>query len=477
MVKPLKKLAKDTLEKSIDSEAGQIFLAKSILLIKKLIYRPDSPKFVKQMQDKFLDTFSYTVRNHPSKVWSNLFKGVLSGGAFNVFATISPTNRCDKTCPDCYAGHIYKQYTIPESTLRWTLDQMHEPPFNTRFQVISGGEPTLKNLYGERDLVDILSHYQDTTFLVYTNGRRLARDKEFVERAAKAGNITFSVSIEGFEKETDARRGKGTHADNLKAFENMREQGMVIGASITANKYNTYLLLDSEDKMINYYIDKGVNYFWVFQYMPIGKDPNSDLLLTSQQRADLTQKYLQLLDKGIFIADFWGSGTLSNGCISAGKGLPTAKIREDGKDYGGGYIYIWWTGDIAPCVFIPYKEGDNKINNLDNIRKRGGKLEEALQGPFFRAIRQWHREYYQDKPKGEKGNLLLPCRSRDHSKEFYEIVKKTGAKPIDDGAKAYLGLIEKGIMPAYNIECQKCLNPTWEKVLQGGDYNSIFNPS
>jgi len=38
----------------------------------------------------------------------------------------------------------------------------------------------------------------------------------------------------------------------------------------------------------------------------------------------------------IFIADFWNSGTASDGCMAAAR--------------GGGYFYIMWDGTITSCI-------------------------------------------------------------------------------------------------------------------------------
>jgi len=59
---------------------------------------------------------------------------------------------------------------------------------------------------------------------MYTNGTLI--DKKMAKRMADLGNVVPQVSVEGFEKETDARRGKGVFKKILRAFENMREAGV-----------------------------------------------------------------------------------------------------------------------------------------------------------------------------------------------------------------------------------------------------------
>jgi len=61
-------------------------------------------------------------------------------------------------------------------------------------------------------------------------------------------------------------------------------------------------------------------YGWIFQYMPIGRSYTLDLMVTPQQRKWMFEKEQQLIrDKSLFIADFWNSGAVANGCISGGR--------------------------------------------------------------------------------------------------------------------------------------------------------------
>ena len=74
-------------------------------------------------------------------------------------------------------------------------------------------------------------------------------------------------------------------------------------------------------------------------------------------------------------------------------------------------------------------------------------------------IRNWQREYFDDRPNYERGNLLVPCPIRDHHRRARAVVDEVNAKPIDkDGAHALedsaygRGMIEYG----KKVDCLSC---------------------
>jgi len=101
---------------------------------------------------------------------------------------------------------------------------------------------------------------------------------------AEVGNLTPSISVEGFEEQTDDRRGTGTYRKILKAMENLPERRSYIwAASATATKNNADVLLN--DSFYSYYFEKmRVTYMWIFQYMPIAGNFTTELMLTPEQR-------------------------------------------------------------------------------------------------------------------------------------------------------------------------------------------------
>lgn len=358
------------------------------------------------------------------------------------FVTISPTNCCNLKCKGCYAGDIYQGHTLKYDVFDRVIREIKQE-FGAYFFVISGGEPFIYRESG-KTLFDILEKHSDAYFMAYTNATRI--DEETAKRLAELGNFSPAISVEGFEAETDERRGQGTYKKIMSAMENLKKYGVPFGFSATPTRYNADVLL-SDEFVDLYFNKKGAMYGWYFQYMPIGRNPSLDIMVTPEQRYRMFQRIWKLVEeRRLFIGDFWNSGTASDGCMAAAR--------------GGGYFYIMWDGTITPCVFIPFK--DRQYGNLYQLYQNGKTILDAIKSPFFEHLRKWQDEYWVKQPRERCGNLLVPCAIRDNSEEFYRIVKETGAVPIDEGAEEYLGFIEKGCMPEYNKEYRKLVDPIWK---------------
>jgi MoaA/NifB/PqqE/SkfB family radical SAM enzyme len=315
------------------------------------------------------------------------------------FIVLSPTQVCNLHCIGCYANSAAnKPATIPYKYADKILDEIYNR-WGCRFVTISGGEPFMYKS-GEYGLTDIFEKYNDMFFLVYTNGTLLTR--EVSKKLAELSNVTPAISVEGFERHTDDRRGAGAFKKILNAFGNLREFGVPFGVSVTATKRNVDVLLS--DEFYEFYFEKqGACYMWEFQLMPIGRGKDEiDLMVTPEQRLQLFRKWEELLsEKKYCLADFWNSGVLSRGCIAYGR--------------SGGYAYIDWHGNVTPCAFIPYY-----VDNIYDLYDNGRSLTDALFSDFMKAGRKWQKDYGLDNWKKPK-NWLMPCSIRDH----YEIFRRT----------------------------------------------------
>jgi hypothetical protein len=66
--------------------------------------------------------------------------------------------------------------------------------------------------------------------------------------------------------------------------------------------------------------DVALAFGWIFQYMPIGRAYNLDLLVTPEQRAWMWRRAWEVVrERKVMLADFWNFATSLDGCISAGK--------------------------------------------------------------------------------------------------------------------------------------------------------------
>lgn len=361
------------------------------------------------------------------------------------FMTISPEKKCNLKCADCYAassGKVSRTEHLDYDTFDRIITEKTRL-WGSHFTVISGGEPLLWRSDG-KDIFDIFHKHDDNYFMMYTNGILISR--EVARQMAELGNITPAVSLEGFEEETDARRGKGIFKKILKTMGYLREAGVPFGISVTATRHNAEELLS--DEFVDFFFEEqGAIYGWMFQYMPIGRHPSLDLMVTPEQRRWMFEREKRFLsERKIFYPDFWNSGALSGGCIAAGR--------------PGGYLYVEWNGNVTPCVFFPYSVG-----NIRDVYARGGTLNDVIESELFKKIRHWQRDYGYGKCGKEIKNWIAPCSIRDHYANASRVIKQTAAIPIDEYADEsindpsyYEGLVK------YNKEFRALTDDLWGKL-------------
>jgi len=332
------------------------------------------------------------------------------------FLTLSPGKGCNLHCTGCYASSdISLAEKLDFETSRRILQEAHDI-FGTRFMVISGGEPFMYKSHG-KTILDLFEEFNDIFFLVYTNGTLI--NEEMARKLANLGNVTPAISVEGFEKETDERRGKGIHKKILRAMNNLKKEGIPFGISVTATSMNAEILM--QDEFYDFFFNEvGATYMWQFQLMPIGRAKDTrELMITPRQRVKLYKKWEHLLsEKKYPVADFWNSSSLSSGCIAYGR--------------WGGYFYIDWNGNVMPCVFVPYH-----VDNINDVYQNGGTLADVVQSKFFKNGRKWQREYGFEN-EDFQGNLLMPCSIRDHYENFKNNILTPDAKGEDELADAIL---------------------------------------
>jgi MoaA/NifB/PqqE/SkfB family radical SAM enzyme len=358
------------------------------------------------------------------------------------FIVLSPTQKCNLQCNGCYAGSTKRTAaTLPYDVVDRIVGEAHDI-FGCRFVTISGGEPFMYRDQG-KTLMDIFRKYSDMFFLAYTNGTLIT--KAIAEEMRELGNFTPAISVEGYEAETDQRRGKGTFKKLLKTFSNLRSSGVPFGVSVTSTARNVDLLL-TEDFYDFYFQEQGVSYMWQFQLMPIGRGQQVlDLMVAPEKRVKLFRMWERMLEeKKYCIADFWNSGVLSDGCIAYGR--------------DGGYFYIDWNGNITPCVFIPYY-----VDNVYDIYESGKTIADALFSDFMENGRRWQREYglnHRSKP----GNWLMPCSIRDHYDNFRKSILPSNVKPENhDAAEALESDDYLKILKDYDRKLSRLTDGIWNE--------------
>lgn len=269
----------------------------------------------------------------------------------------SVTHECNLHCDGCY-HHALRQSPkseLSDERLKNAVAEAKE--LGVSFIVFAGGEPLMKPV-----VLEIARKYPEIMFLMFTNGLLLSDD--VIHRMAKKRNVVPLVSLEGYQADTDARRGKGVYAQVQKSIAKLKEQGIFWGTSLTMTSDNFKEVID--DRFIGELFNGGCKLFMMTAYTPVTKE-TEDWVLTPQQRLEIVKIRNAFRAKyaALFIALPWDEDEIG-GCLSAGRG----------------FVHISAEGNVEPCPFVPYS--DTNLNNTS--------LKDALQSSMLKTIRDNHEE-------------------------------------------------------------------------------------
>ena len=336
---------------------------------------------------------------------------------------IDPTSACNLRCEGCWAGAQTKHDTLSFELLDRILTEAKE--LGIYWIVMSGGEP-----FAYPHLFEIAEKHNDMAFIIYTNGTLI--NDEVAGKIVKLGNIAPAISLEGWKERTDARRGEGVFDKVVSAMKRLHSRGALFGVSLTITRENYKEV--TRDEFIEFLINKGAIYGWSFHYIPIGRNPNTDLMLKPDQRAYLIERvnYIRTHNP-LMLMDFWNDGehVIPKGCIAGGRN----------------YFHITPSGKVTPCAFAQF--------TCDNIKEKS--LLDVLKSPLFAA--------YQKRQPFCK-NHLRPCPIIDNPDALKEIVKESGAHPLYPGADAIISEDTNVILNKKAKEWAKVSDPIWDKKVK-----------
>lgn len=331
---------------------------------------------------------------------------------------ISPTMRCNLNCVGCYAAKYSKKDDMSYELFDRIVTEAEE--MGVTLITVLGGEPLVYP-----HLFKIFKKHKDMYFQFFTNST-LITDK-VIKQLKEVGNAAPMISIEGWEKETDERRGKGTYKKILKAMKKLKKAGIPFGVSAAVTSKNTEIV--SSDKFMKFLIDNGAYFCWWFLYMPIGAEPDLSLMPTPKQRKHLYERRKKIRAKWpIFLIDFWNDAPYVGGCIA-----------------GKQYVHINSKGDVEPCIFTHFA--------ADNIKDKS--LMEVMQSDYFKALRA--KQPFND-------NLYMPCMWIDNPEIARDMHKKYGVYPTHKDAEQIIK--DKKIMEGldkYAKEVEEEFGVAWEK--------------
>lgn len=296
---------------------------------------------------------------------------------------MDPTASCNLKCTGCWAAEYGKQSTLDYEVLDRIIREGQELGVYT--YIFSGGEP----LVCKDVIIRLCREHSDCVFLAFTNGTLV--DEAFAKQMHEVGNFALAFSIEGYEAETDMRRGTGTYQAVIRAMDPLRQEGVPFGFSTCYHSKNVDCV--GSDEYVDFLIDKGCLFGWYFTYIPVGVDAAPELVATAEQREYMYHQMRKWREsKPCFLLDFWNDGEYTLGCIAGGRN----------------YLHINANGDVEPCAFIHYS----------NVNIKDCSLLEALHSPIF-------MEYKKHQPFNQ--NHLRPCPLLDNPEFLQKMVHASHA--------------------------------------------------
>mgnify|MGYP000848403706 FL=1 len=300
---------------------------------------------------------------------------------------LDPTSACNLHCIGCWASEYGNKLNLSFEEMDSIVTQGKE--IGVFFYIFSGGEPLVR----KDDIIRLCEKHPNCAFLSFTNGTLI--DEKFADEMLRVKNFVPAISVEGFEAETDARRGAGTYQAVTRAMEILKAKKLPFGISCCYTSQNVETI--GSEEYFDDMIEKGAKFAWLFTYMPVGNDAVPELLVSAEQRKFMYNQVRSFRQtKPIFTMDFWNDGEYAGGCVAGGRR----------------YLHINANGDVEPCAFIHYS----------NCNIRDTSLLDALKSPLF-------MQYHDNQPFND--NHLRPCPLLDNHGRLAEMVERSKAYSTD----------------------------------------------
>ena len=269
------------------------------------------------------------------------------------FLIASITKSCNLRCSGCYARELHTCAEEVRDTqmtcTRWSEIFREAENLGISFILLAGGEPLMR-----RDVVVKAADSKNILFPIFTNG--LLIDDFYIDLFSKNRNLLPVLSIEGYQEETDQRRGQGTYKALMEVMNRLNDNGIVYGTSVTVTTQNIEEV--SGTNFVDNLLKLGCKIFFYVEYVPAEKGTDY-LAPTEKERDSLAGRLTELRSdyKDILFLSFPGDEKATGGCLAAGRG----------------FFHINSDGGAEPCPFSPQSD-----TNLREVS-----LKDALKSPLF----------------------------------------------------------------------------------------------
>ena len=220
------------------------------------------------------------------------------GIQFPPFLFFSLTNRCNLHCRGCW---VESPHTEPIDLSGDAIEKVIQAAQKETvyFYTLLGGEPFL----APETLWNTIKNHPEGYFQIITNGHFF--NETTVQQIKRFGNVSPLVSIDGFEKENDHRRGTGTFAKAVEGCRELQRQKILYGVATTVTADNFESVLTEE--YVNHFVKLGAMYLWFYVYRPVGADPAPEWSIKPEMMLELRRRLLRLRRKMpiILIDTYW----------------------------------------------------------------------------------------------------------------------------------------------------------------------------
>jgi MoaA/NifB/PqqE/SkfB family radical SAM enzyme len=267
----------------------------------------------------------------------------------------SITTRCNLHCRGCYARARHDRRRPEMTDEQWTKLFVQAKELGVSVIMLAGGEPLLRP-----SILEVTRKFSGIIFPLFTNG--LLLDDAVIRRLRAQPQVIPVLSIEGWQPETDTRRGMGVFETVAGAAGRLGHAGLFYGTSLTVTRRNFEAV--SEEGLVQALVGTGCRLFVFVEYTP-AETGTEELALLPAQRAKLVEfsTGLQARSRAVFIT-FPGDEEQFGGCLAAGRG----------------FVHVGPDGSLEPCPFAPYS--DVSVATMP--------LKDALQSNLLRQIRDNH---------------------------------------------------------------------------------------
>ncbi len=360
-------------------------------------------------------------------------------------ANIDLTNRCNMSCPICFAhageaGYVYEPDLDQVKEMLKNLRE--EKPVPTPAIQFSGGEPTVYPKFFEA--IEAASEMGFSQIQVATNGIKLANDEDYAQKCVDAGLHTVYLQFDGLKEENYIQaRGRPMLDVKKKVIENCRKTEPRPLATVLVPTILKGVNDDQVGEILKFAIEnhdviRGVNYQPVAFTGRISKEKRREQRYTLPDMAKGLEEQTDFLTKD----DFYPVPFVTpiSQMVSVVKNEPQVAFTSHPHCGLASYVVIGDDGHVSPITdYVDVeglmKEAKNKSDEWNSFFtksaiKLGSKLktEKGKRKSMIKNFQKYFGKYLKDKelPGGLTiGEIMQDMLERGDKKSVGEFAWRT----------------------------------------------------